>query len=75
MILKKTICQSCEEANRQSEEMKKDNQASVYKVSETKPQSNKKFLNKDNNASHKKPVYRKPPDIVKMLNSVERNML
>lgn len=41
--LKKTnkICQCLEQANRQSEEIKKDNQASVYKVSEPKLQTNK----------------------------------
>lgn len=42
--LKKTIkiCQSYEQAYRQSEEMKKDNQASVHKDSESKPQTNRK---------------------------------
>lgn len=42
--LKKTIkiCQFYEQVNRQSEEMKKDNQASVHKDSESKPQTNRK---------------------------------
>lgn len=35
------IGQPYEQANRQSEEMKKDNQASVHKVSEFKPQTNR----------------------------------
>lgn len=41
--LKKTnkICQCLEQSNRQSEEIKKDNQASVYKVSGPKLQTNK----------------------------------
>lgn len=66
--LKKTIkiLGSYEQANRQSEEMKKDNQASVHKVSEPKPQTNRKFVKKDMNTPHKKPVFTKPPDKVKM---------
>lgn len=41
--LKKTnkICQCLEQSNRQSGEIKKDNQASVYKVSGPKLQTNK----------------------------------
>lgn len=41
--LRKTnkICQCLEQSNRQSEEIKKDNQASVYKVSGPKLQTNK----------------------------------
>lgn len=65
--LKKTIkiCQFYEQVNRQSEEMKKDNQASVHKVSESKPQTYRKFVKKDMNTPHKKPGFRKPPDKVK----------
>lgn len=42
--------------------MKKDNQASVHKVSEFKPQTNKKFVKKNMTTPHKKPVFRKPPE-------------
>lgn len=68
--LKKTIkiCRSYEQANRQSEEMKKESQASIHKVSESKHtcKPNRKLLNKGMNASHKRPMNRKPPNKVKM---------
>lgn len=46
--LKKTIkiCQSYEQANRQAEEMKKENQSSVHKVSEHQTPRNRKSTNK-----------------------------
>lgn len=56
--LKKTnkICQCLEQSNRQSEEIKKDNQASVYSQwTQTSDEQN--VVNKDVDASLRKPIY------------------
>ncbi|XP_062621337.1 uncharacterized protein K02A2.6-like [Saccostrea cucullata] len=51
------ICQSYEQANRQAEEMKKENNASVHKVSES--QTHRKTVNK---VPYKKQGFKKPQD-------------
>jgi hypothetical protein len=62
------ICQSYEQANRQAEEIKKENQASVHKVNDS--QASRKSVNK---VPRKKPVIRKPQDKEKTCKFVETN--